>query len=272
MRKKKLGVLGGLGPLATVDFLDKFYRLSQATVDQDHPLIAVRFCTQAPDRSAFLNGTGLSPLPDMIAAAQAMREEGAEAAVLLCNTAHIWLDEIAEAAGLPFLDIAKTALAEVRVTDAPVGVLCTPWTVMGKVYSRHAGRITLVEPSHAVLNEILMPAIRAVKAGRLEEGRLGALMAIEYLQGQGCESVVFGCTELPLVLSSRDTDMQVIDATESLARAALRWSHSDVDSEGNAYLGARDIGNDACHDARLQKVSSQPECDRQIPNPEPAPL
>lgn len=227
MSRRTLGVLGGLGPLATVDFLGKLFKLSGAMNDQDHPPVLVKFCTQTPDRSDYLNEVGPNPVPSLVAAARSLREEGAQAGVLLCNTAHIWIEEL-RATGLPFIDIAEVALNEAKSNGGPVGVLCSPWTVRGRVYSRHAQDVQLIEPDRETLDTILMPAIREVKGGRLGLGRRRALEALRALERQGCSSVVLACTELPLVLGQQDTDLHLVDANESLARACLSWSNDET--------------------------------------------
>jgi aspartate racemase len=236
----KLGVLGGLGPLATVDFLDKFYRCGPVSRDQDHPPVEVKFCTQIPDRSDFLNGVGESPLEEMVLAARGLREAGAELGVLVCNTAHVWFDELQQASGLRFLHIADPVRERLAGSSRPAALLCTPWTVMGKVYSSRLPVETLLEPSQFILDQMLMPAIRLLKANRFDEGRALVQQVLNLFEYAGCESAILGCTELPLVAASCRTEMTLLDPNLLLAQEAWRQCKSraeeamgtDVDTVG----------------------------------------
>jgi aspartate racemase len=209
---KKVGVLGGLGPLATVDFLDKFYRTGDACQDQDHPPVEVRFCTAAPDRSAYFDGCGPSPIGHLREAAVSLKKSGAQFGVLICNTAHIWHRDLELASGLPFLHIAEQVRSFLDNVRKPVGLLCTPWTVKGRVYSRVLPREQQVEPSSEVLEHVLMPAIRLLKANRFDEAR--QLIARVLMQ--------FERTELPIIARVCATRMQLIDPNQLLADAARR--------------------------------------------------
>ncbi|NIM31140.1 MAG: amino acid racemase [Pseudomonas stutzeri] len=221
---KKVGVLGGLDPLATVDFLDKFYRAGDACQDQDHPPVEVRFCTAAPDRSAYLDGYGPSPIGHLREAAVSLKKSGAQFGVLICNTAHIWHRDLELASGLPFLHIAEQVRSFLDNVRKPVGLLCTPWTVKGRVYSRVLPREQLVEPSSEVLEHVLMPAIRLLKANRFDEARQLIARVLMQFERAGCESVILGCTELPIIARACATRMQLIDPNQLLADAARRYA------------------------------------------------
>ncbi len=241
----KLGVLGGLGPLATVDFLDKFYRCGPVRRDQDHPPVEVKLCTRIPDRSDFLNGVGESPLEEMVLAARELKAAGAELGVLICNTAHVWLDDLQQASGLRFLHIADPVRERLAGSTRPAALLCTPWTVRGKVYSSRLPAENLLEPSQFILDQMLMPAIRLLKANRFDEGRKLVQQVLNLFEYAGCESAILGCTELPLVAASCRTEMTLLDPNLLLAQEAWRQCTGRVEdvmcAEVNSYTRDVDV-------------------------------
>jgi len=149
-------------------------------------------------------------------------QSGAQFGVLICNTAHIWHRDLELASGLPFLHIAEQVRSFLDNVRKPVGLLCTPWTVKGRVYSRVLPREQLVEPSSEVLEHVLMPAIRLLKANRFDEARQLIARVLMQFERAGCESVILGCTELPIIARVCATRMQLIDPNQLLADAARR--------------------------------------------------
>ena len=113
-RKPTLGVLGGMGAMATVDFLRKLVEATPAERDQEHIPLIVRFCPEVPDRAAALAGSGPSPQPALVAAAVELAAAGAQALAIPCNTAHYWYDALCAAVPIPILHIVDAALAELQ--------------------------------------------------------------------------------------------------------------------------------------------------------------
>jgi aspartate racemase len=113
-RKPTLGVLGGMGAMATVDFLRKLVEATPAERDQEHIPLIVRFCPEVPDRAAALAGAGPSPQPALVAAAVELAAAGAQALAIPCNTAHYWYDALCAAVPIPILHIVDAAVAELQ--------------------------------------------------------------------------------------------------------------------------------------------------------------
>ena len=127
-----LGVLGGMGPLATVDFLAKVVTSTPATGDAGHIPLVVRSVPQIPDRNAAVLGQGDSPLEMLCAEARALKDGGATVGVMPCNTAHHWFDELSTAVDLEFIHIADAAIAALDsqgVAGQTVGLLGTLGTL-----------------------------------------------------------------------------------------------------------------------------------------------
>jgi aspartate racemase len=225
----KLGVLGGMGPLASADFLSKLIAATPAVRDADHIPVVVWSVPQVPDRLAAIEGRGESPLPMMVEGLHALAACGAVQAVIACNTAHYWYDELVARGGLPILHIADAvgaAIARCGSSGARVALLATRGTHAAGFYpprlAAHGHR--LLPPDEHLQRTFVDPAIDAVKAHRLEaagESMAGALAA---LAARGIDTVLLGCTELPLAYASivSPLPLAVIDATAALADACVR--------------------------------------------------
>ncbi len=228
-----IGVLGGMGPLATIDFMRKVLAATPAESDQDHVPLVVSSIPQVPDRTAAFRGDGVSPLAAMVASGQRLARAGAGLVVVPCNTAHLWFAELESALALPMLHLVDAALEDAVATagaGATIGLLCTDATLASGLYvnrtprSAQAPGVQWALPTATEMLELVMPGIQAVKAGALDRGAelLGA--AARALARRGAQALVLGCTEVPLVLDAGNSPVPVIDATDALARRAVAWS------------------------------------------------
>lgn len=227
-----LGVLGGMGPLATVDFLAKLVACTPAGGDADHVPAIVASIPQIPSRVAAVLAYGESPLPAMLAARDRLLAAGATLLAMPCNTAHRWHDELAAGIDAPFLHIADAALAEVEASvprNGTVGVIATEATHAIGLFSarlERAGYRVAVPASDedvAAVGE----GIAAVKRGRAAEGGARFAKVVASLERAGAGAIVLGCTEVPPGLAAAGIRAGVpwVDPTEALARAcADAWS------------------------------------------------
>ena len=229
-RPDTLGVLGGMGPLATVDFLAKLVALTPASRDADHLPVLVYAVPQVPDRVApILTGSGASPLPALLAGVRSLVAAGAKAIALPCHTAHYWADALAAAADpVPLLHIADAALAALEALDltgATVGVIGTRATWQAGIYQDRLGRrgFGVRTCRDAELDELVLPAIALVKQGNPERARPLFEHAIAALLEEGADAVLLACTEIPAAFTGRPLPDRVIDGTEALARACIAW-------------------------------------------------
>ncbi len=223
-----LGVLGGMGPLATVDFLRKLIEETPAARDQDHIPVIVYGVPQIPDRPAAIIGRGESPLPHLLEGVRTLKTAGAQAIAIACNTAYYWHDELARQGGLPILHIADSAcsgFAGKAVRRA--GLIATKGTVAAGFYqSRFAARgVDCLTSSAHDQDTLVLPAIECVKRNDLAQAHALAARAVQRLADQGAEVIVLGCTEIPLAIEHQAADVSArcIDATRALARACVAW-------------------------------------------------
>lgn len=215
---KTLGVLGGMGPAATLDFLAKLQAATPAGRDQDHIRVLVDINPQVPDR----NDGDVSPGPVLAAMAVGLRDAGAQVLAIACNTAHAYADEVREAAGLPLVDMIGIACEAARRGGATkVGVLAT-----GLALGLYAGRLTGMGLEPVALSkakqEWFMSLLYRIKGGDLGEEVQEEMAAVaRSLAEAGAEAVIAGCTEAPLVLSPVDLDIPLIDAGQTLAERCV---------------------------------------------------
>lgn len=218
-----IGILGGMGPAATLDLLQKILAATPALDDQDHVPTLVWNVPQLPDRLAAILGDGPSPLPHLIRAARALEDAGATAIAMPCNTAHFWADDLAAALNIPLLHIADAALHALPDATRRIGLLSTPATVQAGFYQRRfaaRGIDTLIPAADDAAR--LMSAIRAVKAGRPDDARPPFLAAAQALLDRGADTLLLACTELPLISPGTAIEAQCADPTAALAQACIR--------------------------------------------------
>lgn len=213
-----LGVLGGMGPAATLDFLTKLQALTPAERDQDHIRTLVDINPQVPDRNDPLNKPG----PVLAEMAGALHGAGADVLAIACNTAHAYADVITRASGLPLIDMIGTASAAARDSGARrAGVLGTRQAL--KLYREYLaaqgmGMVTL-EPDR---QEDFMTLLYKIKGGdRGPEVRSGMAALTADLAAGGAEAIIAGCTEVPLVFEAGSGRLPFIDAGEALARRCV---------------------------------------------------
>ncbi|HEY3248383.1 MAG TPA: amino acid racemase [bacterium] len=227
MTQRVIGVLGGLGPWATVDLFEKILRLTPAARDQDHLRIIIDNNPKIPDRSPAILGDGEDPTPELIATARNLERSGADFIVIPCNTAHAFYAAIQDAVGIPVLhimdEVAAAAVAEVP-GGRRVGVLATRAAMAAELYHRSFARvgIEVLGPDAAGQDEVNR-AIYGVKAGKIgPEVTRGLVAVCDGLVGAGAQALVLGCTELPFVLHPADVPVPLLDSNLILARAAIR--------------------------------------------------
>lgn len=227
-----VGVLGGMGPLATVDFLHKMLAATPATIDQEHVPVVVSSIPQVPDRARAILGDGESPLGAIVHSGRRLAAAGADLVVMPCNTAHLWFDDIRRAIGLPMLHLVDAAVEEAAALAGPggrVGLLATDATLASGLYvdrlpADAARPLQWLLPTDDEVRRLVMPGIAAVKAGQLQRAADQLLRAAQALAKRGASGVVLGCTEIPVVLDAHNAPVPVVDATAALARRAVAWS------------------------------------------------
>lgn len=229
MTHKTIGVLGGMGPWATLDFFEKILRLTPAKTDQEHLRVIIDNNPKIPDRSPAIVGTGEDPTPALVAGARTLQQAGADVIVIPCNTAHYFYERVQNAVSIPVLhimeEVAATAREEVP-TARVLGILATAAAISSGLYARACARrgIEVVNPDPSG-QQVVNRAIYAVKGGQMgPEITAGLKKIADGLVGRGAQALVLGCTELPFVLKPQDVRVPLLDSNQILARAAVRFA------------------------------------------------
>ena len=199
---KKLGVIGGLGPMATAYFLQLLTQMSDAKSDQEHMEILLHSKPQIPDRTRFILGqSGENPLPQMVEIGVDLKSQGAEAIAIPCVTAHYFQKNLEDAIGIPILNaVEETVLCLKEAGISRAGVLATDGTIESGLFQpAFAGEgISAMLPDRAGQQAVMQIIYQNVKAGQPVDSAAFWRVA-EGLFGQGAQAVLLSCTELSLV-------------------------------------------------------------------------
>jgi len=220
-----VGVLGGMGPMATIDLLQRIIRLTPALDDVDHIRTLVDNNPKVPSRINYLiNRQGENPAPVLASMAASLESMGADFLVMPCNTAHLYAQEIESAVRIRFLNMVELTVERVatQVRASKVGLLASTAVHQTKLYeSIFASQgIATVVPDDA-LQSRLMKLIMAIKAGDLNESDL-LQRIVEDMIAEQAECVVIACTELSALGDSLDVPVPVIDASQCLAEVVVQ--------------------------------------------------
>jgi aspartate racemase len=226
-----LGVLGGMGPLASAQFMVRLTLLTPARRDQDHIPAVLWSDPRVPDRTAARLAGGEDPLPWLIRGLRGLEAAGCGAVAMPCNTAHGWFEAMRAATRLPILHIVDAAAEELRrqgIASGPIGVMGTAGTLAMRLYQDRLERLgyTCLTPDEATMERLVTPAIAEVKANRVGAAYAPLAEAARALMARAAGAVVLGCTEIPLGIAAGPAlPFPLVDSIDALARAAIDWAH-----------------------------------------------
>lgn len=224
----RIGVFGGMGPSATVDFLDKLVQLTPASRDQDHLPIILASLPHVHDRSSAILGQGRDPLPQLLAGIAMLNEASVGLIVIPCNSSHHWFDEMSRSSKAPLLHIAKTCVEAVPSQGSGrVALFATRGALASGFYQRElrSRGVDFMLAEAAGAQEQVDSCIHDVKAGRLESAGAHLTRACSLVARQGATTLIMACTELPIATRYADVSgLTLIDSSLELARAAVAFA------------------------------------------------
>lgn len=222
--KKRLGVIGGLGPLATAWFMELVIRMTQAQTDQQHLDMLIYSIPSIPDRTAYLLDPTLeSPLPEMIRIGKALAAQEAECIAIPCVTAHSFLPQLAREISIPIIDgVGETAEHLRRFGISSAGILATDGTIATKLLQNalesRGIRAVLPDPrDQKKVMELIYEDIKADRPADMETFR----QVSRNLRQRGAQVIILGCTELSLIKREHTIGPGFIDALEVLAQQSV---------------------------------------------------
>ncbi|MBZ9888369.1 amino acid racemase [Mesorhizobium sp. BR1-1-3] len=225
--RPQLGIIGGLGPLASADFYFKLTRITQAFRDNEHVPAVILSVPQLPDRTEAILAGHDGPLAPLKAAVATLNTLGVACVAMPCNTAHHWYDQLAANSRAEIIHIGDAVVAETRrsLERGRVAVLATQGTLVSGFYQDRmsAAGFELCLPSNIEFQACVDSAISLVKAGSIVDAAVETERALDIAQAAGADAALLGCTELSVVAASLNdvNGLLVIDSNAALARACL---------------------------------------------------
>lgn len=226
--KKTIGILGGMGPLATADLFQKIVLLTKADTDREHIRVYIDSNANIPDRTAAILSGGEDPVPEMASALRHLEACGADCIIMPCNTAHYFLPRLQAMTKIPFLSIL-TAAAEACKAQFPgktVGILATRGTLAANLYQEALAQagVPYLVPDVPAQDALMRVIYDGVKAGKGPDSyRADFLTVLEQMSAGGAEVFLLGCTELPLAAEALNIALPTVDPTAELAKASIRF-------------------------------------------------
>ena len=233
MKEKIVGILGGMGPEATVDLFIKVLKVDPAKTDQDHLRIIIDCNSKIPDRTANILKGEEDPEPYMIESAKLLENAGASLILIPCNAAHNWHGVVQQNVKIPVLHIMKSTLKYVKKKYPKIkviGLLAASSTIQVGLYQHIFSKkgIEVISPDQKY-QEMVMKAIWKVKAGNTGPDVTKLFVDVgKSLISRGAQGVIAGCAEIPIVLKNGDLLRPVVDPTYALALAAVKKACGEV--------------------------------------------
>jgi aspartate racemase len=228
---RRVGILGGMGPEATVLLMSRLIAATPARDDADHIPLSVDMNPQVPSRIArLIDGTGDDPAPVLAAMARGLEAAGAMALAMPCNTAHTYAAAIRDAVTIPFLDMVALSAREAAVRAGPggrVGILGSPALRLTGLFDRVLAehQLTAVHPAD---QDAMLAAIRAIKRGDgADRARLLLAAAARDLVAEGVTVQLVACTEFSLIADAAAA-AEVIDTLDVLVGAIKAFAFGDT--------------------------------------------
>lgn len=223
-QSKVLGILGGLGPMATVYFYQLITQHTAAQTDQEHLDILISSRASTPDRTGFILGqTTQNPLPVLQADARRLVQAGAEVLAMPCNTAHYFYTGIANGLTVPLLNMIEATVARAKQAGSQkVGLLATTGTVDARIYQAEFEKqgLAWAVPDEEGQNQLMQLIYNDIKAGR-PPNMQNFFGVVNQLEQQGCSHFILGCTELSLLQKNHQLSTSYISSLDVLAHAAI---------------------------------------------------
>ena len=229
MKEKTIGILGGMGPEATVDCYARIIKNTPAKTDQQHLRVIIDSNPKVPDRTAAITGKGPSPVPILVDGCRSLQAAGADFIVIPCVSAHFYLAEIRQQIKLPILsiyDAVANAISSDHRDIKTVGLMATTGTIGGGLFQKRlaTANVRTIVPDDIQQTRV-MAAIYDIKNSATPRSRkqiTSDLVAVaQRLASNGAQGIVAGCTEIPLALEQQHLSVPYFDALTILARAAI---------------------------------------------------
>lgn len=224
---KIIGILGGMGPMATVILYKHFINSLNVKKDQDHPKLIIYSNPKIPDRTGYTLGNGEDPYPLLQKTAADLENFGADVITIPCNTAHYFYDRLQSDISIKIINMIEETFhyCSGSFPDKTGGLLSTTGTLKTGIYDKYFGE-SLVKVECNAQENLVMNGIygsRGIKSGNYNDSKKLLIKAANILIEKGADYIIAGCTEIPIVLKSEDIIVPLIDPMKILAEKALEY-------------------------------------------------
>lgn len=224
---KAVGVIGGLGPMATIYYLEQITKMTDAKKDQEHLKIFMESIPDTPDRTAYILGKSTaSPLPAFIKAGQELASLGAGFLAIPCVTAHYFYEQLCENLQIPVLSLCVDTAKEIAAKKVKkAGILATGGTIQGRLLEQEFERygIESVYPDPVMQRLVMEIIYDKIKRGTYPD-REDIVKISHSLLEKGAQKIILGCTELSLLKKKFPLDALFVDMLEILAQKTVLFS------------------------------------------------
>ena len=222
--KKTLGIIGGMGPLATAELFYHIISLTDTDSDTGHIHILINNNPKIPDRTkAILEGHDL-PYPSILETAQTLERMGADILLLPCNTSHVYYERLCGQLKVPVINMIEEAAKHICELDLKkVGLLATTGTIKAGLYEKELEKcgIATLLPTERGQAEVMSIIYNGVKAGAQQYDTAALCHELREMMNKGAQSFILGCTELPVAFVKYGVNFPFIDPGQLLAKAAI---------------------------------------------------
>ena len=198
-----IGILGGMGTQAGLDFCNKLAKLNRGKLDQKYPLFVLYNKSNIPKRPENIRKYS-NVLKSLVEGCKMLEKNGCKFIVMPCNTAHYWYDDLQKKINIPILSMPKEVYVNIQKTskkNARIGILSTEATLSTKIYHKYFEKsFDLLSPSKILQKSSVNKSIKFVKMGKIREAEKAIRPAVNYLMKIKCKKIILGCTELPIAI------------------------------------------------------------------------
>jgi aspartate racemase len=230
---KLVGVIGGMGPGATIDFMSRVLSATPAELDQQHVRMLVEQNPRIPSRQLAMRGEGENPGPMIASAASRLEASGADFLVMPCNLAHAWQADIEAATSIPFVSIVtESVISAVSRSgdDSAVGLMTTPGCFTAGLYQQALvdyGRPVVAQTADELAETMIF--VERIKCGDLSDEVADGLKSLgNRLVTRGAKVIIAACTEFPMVLDESMFDVAFVSSTDALAKKTVALAIGDT--------------------------------------------
>ena len=198
-----IGILGGMGTQAGLDFCNKLAKFYRGKLDQDYPMFVLYNKSNTPRRPENLKKYN-KILKELVSGCKMLEKNKCKFIVMPCNTAHYWHKDVQKKINIPLLSMPKEVFLHTNKAckkNSKIGILCTEATLKTKIYNKYFDKkFNLISPNKSMQKKSVNKAINFVKMGKVKDAEKILKPAVNYLIKQKCKKIILGCTELPIAI------------------------------------------------------------------------